>query len=235
MAKTIDTLIALRSGFDYNVLKPAAAEKLRRTAKSIKERIRLSIRSLIEAGQGLLEVKTLLPHGQFGLWLKAEFGWSDRTAQRLMDVAQQFGTKSDILSDLGIPVTALYLLAAPSTPFQARQTAIDKAQAGEDITPAVASEIIRAARKKTPLQRKPLAAERFSQKLRVTLNHFRDRCDPDNIMEYARQLHQFASALEGKSRSAIGLVKTFNDKRSPVKTSGRRDHELFRQKVIIKV
>jgi hypothetical protein len=29
-------------------------------------------------------------HGQFGPWLKAEFGWSEHSAQNFMSVAERF-------------------------------------------------------------------------------------------------------------------------------------------------
>jgi hypothetical protein len=40
--------------FDYGPMKPAQAEKLRTTAKGIRDKINKSLRGLIEAGQGLL-------------------------------------------------------------------------------------------------------------------------------------------------------------------------------------
>lgn len=52
-------------------------------------------------------------------WIEAEFGMTDRTARRFMDVASSFSVKVDIVSDL--PATALYELAAPSTPQSVRE------------------------------------------------------------------------------------------------------------------
>jgi hypothetical protein len=193
-------MMAVSSGtleFDYRALKPAQAEKLRVTAKGIRDKINKSLRGLIEAGQGLVAVKDLLPHGQFGPWLEAEFGWSDRTARRLMEVAVLFGSKTDILSDLAIPPTSLYLLAAPSTPFEARQTAIDRAQAGERITPAIVNEILASIRKVSPVKaKKTVPLDRLSQALRLMLRRFRDRFGLERAVEYAHQLHVYASDIE---------------------------------------
>lgn len=47
-------------------------------------------RQIIEVGKTLLEMKDMLPHGQFMSCVKAEFGWSDRWAQQLMQVAERF-------------------------------------------------------------------------------------------------------------------------------------------------
>lgn len=79
-------------------------------------------------------------HGYFGEWLKAEFDWTERTARRFMAVADSF--KSDKLSDLDIAPSALYLLSAPSTPEEVREEALDRAEAGEPITHAIAKEIV---------------------------------------------------------------------------------------------
>jgi hypothetical protein len=47
-------------------------------------------------------------------WLDREFGWTEMTATRFMNV-YELG-KSNNLLDLSIPISGLYLLAAPSTP-----------------------------------------------------------------------------------------------------------------------
>jgi hypothetical protein len=46
--------------------------------------------------------------------IDAEFGWTRMTANRFMNVYEQF--KSNNLLHLDIDVSALYLIAAPSTP-----------------------------------------------------------------------------------------------------------------------
>lgn len=72
----------------------------------------------LKIGERLCEAKELLGHGEFGPWLKDEFGWTDRTAQKLMAVYREFGDGQKSLfgpeintktySDL--PVSKLYLL-----------------------------------------------------------------------------------------------------------------------------
>jgi len=108
-------LVTACAGFDYAILDSSVADKLRSTAKSIREKVKRTIEQIIEVGLDLLKVKDALPHGQFGPWLASEFGWTDRLARRFMDVAEVFGPKSDIISDLAIAPTAAYLLAAPSS------------------------------------------------------------------------------------------------------------------------
>ena len=72
----------------------------------------------LKIGERLCEAKALLDHGEFLPWLKDEFGWTDRTAQKLMAVYREFGDSQKSLfgpeintktySDL--PVSKLYLL-----------------------------------------------------------------------------------------------------------------------------
>ena len=78
----------------------------------------------IEIGRRLKEAKDLLPYGEWGKWLKESVSYSQRTADRLMQVCEEYGTKqvaspdTDSLSDSS-PVTnltytqALILLGIP--------------------------------------------------------------------------------------------------------------------------
>lgn len=48
-------------------------------------------RNLIEIGKHLTAAKDELPHGDFSAWVQDNFGWTIRTAQNLMAVAERFG------------------------------------------------------------------------------------------------------------------------------------------------
>jgi hypothetical protein len=50
--------------------------------------------------------------------------------------------KSDNFSDLEIDVSALYLIAAPSTPEHVVQVVIERARSGEPMTRAKAEEVL---------------------------------------------------------------------------------------------
>src|SRR5205823_6552311 len=117
--------------------------------------------NLIEVGRELLSVKGAVGHGHFGAWLKAEFGWTERTAQNLMSVAERFGANPKLLSHLIIQPTAAYLLAAPSVPDEAREVAVEMAKAGEEITTKVAKKILAETRKKRPKKGKPVPTEKL--------------------------------------------------------------------------
>ncbi len=93
-----------------------------------------TVEDVIEIGLALKRVKAILGHGQFGGWLKTEFGMSERSALRFMQVATRFSAKSARLADLR--PEALYELAAPSTPDEVIAAVEAKVAAGELVTAA---------------------------------------------------------------------------------------------------
>ena len=71
----------------------------------------------------------MLGHGNFGKWLAAEFGWTDRTARNFMGAAKLVDGKSEKISVL--PVSAIYKLAAPSTPETVRDAIVARVESGD--------------------------------------------------------------------------------------------------------
>src|SRR6266478_6003746 len=94
--------------------------------------------------------------------------------------------QSQLISDLTIQPTAAYLLAAQSVPDEARQEAIERAEAGEEITTAVAKEIVAETKKKRrPRRRKSIAADKLGLRLAKVLERYRDRWNQDQLSELA--------------------------------------------------
>jgi hypothetical protein len=182
-------------GFNYDLLETKVAEKVRTSADRIREKVKKTVEDIIEVGHDLLAVKEALPHGQFGPWLKAEFGWGERTAQNFMSVAERF--KSAKIADLPIQPSAAYFLATPSVPDEARLVAIEKAEAGEEITVATAREIVAEAKKKRrPRRQKAVPADKLGLRLVKVLERYKERWNQKELSELARQRRQFADALE---------------------------------------
>jgi hypothetical protein len=127
------------SFFDYRQLDAETQDYVRQRTDEIKALMRRSAQDIIEIGQKLIEVKARLGHGHFGNWLECEFAWSHMTATKFMNVAGKF--KQSLNLELFAP-SALYLLAAPSTPESAREEAIERAEEGEEITHQAAQEIV---------------------------------------------------------------------------------------------
>ena len=122
-----------RTQFDYG---DAGAKEVKRCEAAI-ERIdakqRRMANDIVAIGKELLAVKASLPHGLFGGWLAHHFGWSHKTACRMMEAAQTFG-KIDNLSNLTIDQSALYLLASDQCDDDTRQELLERAEQGERIT-----------------------------------------------------------------------------------------------------
>ena len=117
-----------------------------------------------------------------------------------MSVAEKF--KSEKIADLNFQPSAAYLLAAPSVPDEAREKAVEKAEAGEEITFAAAKEIVAEARKKKrPRRQKTIPADKLAGRLLSALERYRDRWDPKELPELAGQLREFADSLDGQKGS----------------------------------
>lgn len=125
--------------FDYDALDKNSRTLVKQRTGEIRALMRKAAEDIVNIGLKLIEVKAALPHGAFSPWLEAEFEWTDRTAQRFIQVAEQFGENRQIV---GFAPSALYLLAAPSTPESARQEALEQAQAGQPVTHKEAAEIV---------------------------------------------------------------------------------------------
>ena len=122
--------------FDYGILPAEIRSEAMAAADEIKKRMRGAI---IEVGAALSRMKDRLPHGQFGTWLSAEFGFTERTAQNYM-AAAALAAKYETVSYLR-PKT-LYRLAAPTTPEAVRQTLIGRFNAGEKVADHAVKELI---------------------------------------------------------------------------------------------
>lgn len=113
--------------YNYDAVDADIREQVIEAALDIRQRINRAQGDLIATGQKLIETKAVLPHGQFEDWVQTEFGFSQRTAQNFMNVAERFATKSETVSLFSD--SALYLLAAPSTPAAAIEAATAEASA----------------------------------------------------------------------------------------------------------
>lgn len=127
-------------GFDYAALDTETRIVVQQHASEIKSLMRRTATDIINIGQLLIEVKQQLGHGNFRNWLKSEFNWSVSAATKFVQVAVHF--KCVNFTHLNITASALYLLAAPSTPEQARSQALERATQGEAITHTEAKSIV---------------------------------------------------------------------------------------------
>jgi hypothetical protein len=127
--------------FDYGQLDTETKIVVQQRTGEIKDLVRATAENIARIGGKLVEVRARLGNGgRFDAWLQTEFEWSRRTAYNFIAVHDQFGDRANF-AQLDIATSALYLLAAPSTPAEARDEALARAEAGERISHATAKEI----------------------------------------------------------------------------------------------
>ncbi len=87
---------------------PVLAADIRAAHAGVIDAAKTAAGRAIEAGRDLIEAKSLLKHGQWLPWLKEHVGFSDRTAQLYMRIAQ-LGLESATVADLGLQAAAKVL------------------------------------------------------------------------------------------------------------------------------
>ena len=120
---------------DDAILREYAAE-IRRLGKRVKE-------DVVEIGRYLDQAQKHADHGTWLAWIKAEFGWSDQTAYHFIHLYQAYqNPEFQNFWNSDLPMSALYRLAAPNTPQEARDEVAERIEAGEKVSVAAVAETI---------------------------------------------------------------------------------------------
>jgi hypothetical protein len=133
--------------FDYGALAPPLARSLQERAERITRRERRVVEDILANGKEFAEAREELRRckdGGFEGWYTYH-GWKRGTVYNYLQVWEQFGDLPN-LGSLAIDPSALYLLAAPSTPEAAREEALARAEAGEPVSYSAAQEIVAGAK-----------------------------------------------------------------------------------------
>jgi len=134
----VTTVMQLR--FEYAALDADTRAFVLERTERIHNLARMTAASIVKIGEYLTEVKERLGHGKFLEWIEREFAWTYKSAERFMHVSERFTL--DNLSNIEIDVSALYLIAAPSTPEPVREEAIRRASNGEPVSHASARALV---------------------------------------------------------------------------------------------
>ena len=137
---SVDTIPTLQPAFDYDALPPSDAQEAREVAARIRAKMKTA---MIETGQDLARMKDRLGHGKFLKWIAAEFAMTPRTAQNYIGAAA-LQDKYEKFSHL--PASALYDLAAPSTPSHVYEMVLQRLEAGERPLHATVRDMVKKAR-----------------------------------------------------------------------------------------
>jgi hypothetical protein len=179
-------------------------------ATEIRRLGRQVVEDVIEIGSRLTECKALAGHGNWLPWLKREFGWKETTALRLMRVHELAQSKSGNLPDL--PVSCLYLLAAPSTPEAAKTEVIARAEAGEVLPVAEVKNVIKAHKepKKRDQEKERAAREERKRERRGDLPSYEEMmaaADAEDDAETSAEARKAAYAADENDLAAAETTK----------------------------
>lgn len=101
------------------IIESTALEKIEKEIITLKNQ---TAENIILMGQKFIEAKKLVPHGGWGEWLESKVGFSQRTANQFMRIAQEYGSNSQAISNL--EATKIYLLM--ELPIEERENFINQ-------------------------------------------------------------------------------------------------------------
>lgn len=131
--------------FDYDSLPDKTTRAfLKKKAESGRAILKRTAEGVWQMGELLTEVKSTLQHGEFGRWIEAELGLTDRTARNFMKVYDAF--KTEKISDLNAAPSVLYMLSSPSVDDETREVATELIRSGELRSTSDAKALIAAAK-----------------------------------------------------------------------------------------
>ena len=134
------------AAFDYALVPAADRAWLAEQTAAVHGMCRQTVAGLLRTGAVLAGVRSRLPKRQFKAWLAAKTPFSRPTAYRLMQAAGAFPVSQIETWD----ASALYLLAQPACPPEARALALQHAEDGTRVTHSLAREIVAACRPAAP-------------------------------------------------------------------------------------
>lgn len=212
----------------------------------------------IEIGRRLEEAKAMLPHGEWGAWLKRELDYSQSTAQNFMRVFREYGdaqqsmfggaAKSQTFGNLAYS-KALRLLAIPDEDERARFAAEN------DVEHMSTRQLDEALKARDEAEEKAAAAEEEARRIRQEAEKLREKLAADNVdttearrearetrealekqREKARRLHDALSVANASVRAAeeehARLVRELEELRSRPAEAGTAEVEAARQAAI---
>jgi hypothetical protein len=202
MMKELQTIEAEGVGqmplFDYSALDAETRIVIQQRTGEIKTIAKRMASDVVEIGGKLAEVKDRLGgNGKFNEWLDSELHWSERTAYNFIAVWQKFNAANFALEN--VATSALYLLAAPSTPAEAVEVAKQIANSGEVVTHGVAKEIVRQAKERKPKQEELIEDPEYSAE---------EEAEP-------KEGADVAAAVEAPQELPAGWTWTHRDARVP--------------------
>jgi hypothetical protein len=195
--------MAASQAFDYSALAPEYQAQLRQIASHIHTIGCGQTAAAVEIGNKLIEAKVGLEHGQFGKWCEVEAGYGARRAQLLMNLANFACQEPDVLR---IPVSAGYLLSAPSVPEHIIREVLSLAKGGGRVTVSWVEKLLNGQEKEESKQERSSASEVTKiAKLIAGALHPSEATTLRKLLEAAGAplIQQFVCELQGHLRDKL--------------------------------
>ncbi len=133
-ASVIADPLIVSEEFDYSSLDINVQHFLKDRAQKIRFLLKRTAQDTINIGKYIIEVRKLLPHGSYELWVRTELGSSGATAFRYMKAYERLSANGiDDISQLDIVPTALYKLIPDRIPDSALLEMKQLAESGTKI------------------------------------------------------------------------------------------------------
>ena len=166
-----------------------------------------TLENVIEIGRHLVAAKAEAKklNEPWLSWLDREFEWTEQTALNFIRVYEA-ASKSKNFLNLKLPVSAVYQLVRPSTPVEAHDEIVERAQAGEKISVAEVGRVIKAAKGKPhkPKAKPPGAA---SEPAKPSLDDFKLADIADTLSRLSDQALMQVLELLGREKFERAIPK----------------------------
>ncbi len=179
---------------------PEIEPRLTGRAMRIRELVNMARGAIIEIGRELIQASDEVEHGLWLDWLRKNFGWSETTARRYMNIAEAFGAATQhgrFDLEISFEARALYALASPDVPQAARDEAIALAESGERITRDQAEEMVKRARLEA-------AAEAVAEERRKAQSKLADTQTEMQVL--LQRINNLEAEIEEQVESRLGEV-----------------------------
>jgi hypothetical protein len=109
------------------------ADEIRTESNALSMHLKQTRDSVMKIGNKLIEVRSIVGHGNFLPWVETELEWSKSMAYNFIAIAEA-ADKFPNFGNLDVPISALYLLAAPNTPDEAVKIVTERSKDGEKLS-----------------------------------------------------------------------------------------------------
>ena len=197
--------------FDYSGLPEEQQAKLRGLLSRIDSTGCRNTAGTAEMGKAFKEAKIGLDHAQFTSWCDSEAGYEIRQVQHMMNLANFAEKEPDILL---VPMSAAFLLAAPSAPKPVVEKVLKVAREGGRVRVTWVKQLLKPEREEETAPERSAASEAAKiAKLIAGALHPGEAISLRKLLEAADAslIQRFVSDLQENLRAALPSAVSFDD------------------------